>query len=226
MSAILPHEIKEIPQPFVVVCEGYGDIRFIDALLDLKNITNCSVGCPSTRGGFGTGKEAIPSYLKGIQTAILRKKANLQGILVIADADENPAASFTLMAQALESANFPKPTDPFSIDGNPLRVGVFLMPGTGRDGCLEHILWDAAVEKTPVIEQCVTDFSACTGGHIVAASRNQRAKMQMSAIVDAFCKDNPWASPGLMWSDVGNPVPIDSACFNELTAFLTQFTTP
>ncbi len=55
MSAILPHEIKEIPQPFVVVCEGYGDIRFIDALLDLKNITNCSVGCPSTRGGFGTG---------------------------------------------------------------------------------------------------------------------------------------------------------------------------
>jgi len=149
MSAILPHEIKEIPQPFVVVCEGYGDIRFIDALLQFKNIANCSVGCPSERGGFGTGKEAIPPYLKGIQTAILRKKANLQGILVIADADENPADSFNLMVQALQSASFPPPAAPFSIEGNPIRVGIFLMPGAGRNGCLEHILWDAAVKKTP-----------------------------------------------------------------------------
>lgn len=226
MSAILPPEIKELPRPFVVVCEGYGDIRFIDALLEFKKITNCSVGCPSNRGGFGTGKEAIPPYLKGIQTAILRKKANLKGILVIADADENPTASFNLMVHALQTANFPAPAAPFSIEGNPLRAGVFLMPGAGRNGCLEHILWDAAVGKTPGIEQCLTDFSACTGGHIMAASGNHQAKMKMSALVAAFCKDNPWASPGLMWSDAGNPVPIDSVCFNGLAAFLTQFTTP
>ena len=118
MSSILPHEIKVIPQPYVVVCEGYGDIRFIDALLSFKNITNCSVGCPSERGGFGTGKNAIPPYLKGIQTAILRKKTNLQGILVIADADQDPTASFNLMVQALQSAKFLVPAAPFSIEGN------------------------------------------------------------------------------------------------------------
>jgi hypothetical protein len=226
MSGILLHEIKEIPEPFVVVCEGYGDLRFIYALIQFKNITNCSLGCPSQKGGFGTGKAAIPSYLKGIQTTILRKKANLQGVVVIADADDDRAASFDLMVEALQSAKFPVPAAPFSIEGNPLRVGIFLLPGPGKNGCLEHILWDAVVRKTPTVEQCVADFSTCTGGHITAASENQRAKMRMSALVAAFCKDNPWASPGLMWSDGGNPVPINSVCFNELAAFLTQFTTP
>ena len=225
MSAILPHEIRDIPQPFVVVCEGYGDVRFIDALLNFKNITNCCVGCPSERGGFGTGRDAIPPYLKGIQTAIPRKKTNLQGILVIADADQDPTSRFNLLVQALQSAKFPVPAAPFSIEGNPVKVGVFLMPGRGRNGCLEHILWDAAVRKTSAVEECVTEFSTCTGGHIMGAPDNQRAKMKMSALVAAFCKDNPWASPGLMWSDAGNPVPIDSPCFDELAAFLVKFST-
>jgi hypothetical protein len=223
MSSILPHEINSIPQPFLVVCEGYGDVRFIDALLEFKKIRNCNVGCPSQKGGFGTGKDAIPSYLKAIQTAVLSKKALLQGILVIADADEDAADSFNLMVTALTSAKFSAPSAPFSIEGSPLRVSIFLMPGQGRNGCLEHILWDAAVGKTPTVEQCVKDFSVCTGGHIMAASSNFQAKMKMSAVVAAFCKDNPWASAGLMWSDAGNPVPIESTRFDEISTFLATF---
>jgi hypothetical protein len=57
----------------------------------------------------------------------------------------------------------------------------------------------------------------------MAASPNAQAKMKMSAIVAAYCKDNPWASAALMWSDVGNPVPIDSTCFDQLSGFLAAF---
>jgi hypothetical protein len=34
---------------------------------------------------------------------------------------------------------------------------------------------------------------------------------------------NPSASPGLMWSDAGNPVPIESARFDEISTFLAAF---
>jgi hypothetical protein len=223
MSLILPHEIKEIPRPFLVVCEGYGDVCFIDALLKFKKIANCNVGCPSEKGGTGTGKEAIPQYLKAIQTAVQLKKATLRGILVVVDANGNPAVSFDQMTAALRDANFPAPGKPFSLEGNPFRVGIFLMPGQGKTGCLEHILWDAAIGKNQAIQRCVEDFSKCTGGHIMAAPSNKQAKMKMSAIVAAYCKDNPWASAAMVWSDAGNPVPIDSASFNDIAHLLETF---
>jgi|ERR1039457_5311162 hypothetical protein len=222
--SILPRKVNGIPQPFLVVCEGYGDVCFIDALLGFRHITNCDVGCPSLEGGTGTGRDAIPAYLKSVQTAIQLGKANLHGLLVIADANGDATVSFNFMSAALHDATFPVPTGPFTIEGNPFRVGIFLIPGNGKTGCLEHILWDAAVQRTPELAECVDDFSLCTGGHIGAAPSNKQAKMRMSAIVAAHCMDNPWASPALMWSDAGNPVPIDSSCFIELGDFLATFT--
>ena len=73
--------------------------------------------------------------------------------------------------------------------------------GEGRNGTLEHILWEAALKLNPTIEACVDAFSLCMGGKMDTASENQRAKMKMSAIVAASCKDNPWASAAMIWSD-------------------------
>jgi hypothetical protein len=207
-----------------VVCEGYGDVCFVNNILGFRHIANCDIGCPSVAGGTGTGRDAIPAYLKSVQTAVQLGKANLQGLLVVADADGDATVSFNLMATALQDANFPAPTTPFSVQGTPFRVGIFLIPGTGKTGCLEHILWDATIQGTPALAKCVDDFSVCTGGRIAAAPSNNKAKMRMSAVVAAHCTDNPWASPALMWSDAGNPVPINSSRFTEIGDFLTLFT--
>jgi hypothetical protein len=215
----------EIPTPFVAVCEGYGDARFIDAILEFKGITKCSVGCPSAKGGSGTGRTAIPKYLKGLKTLVQKNHTILRGILVVVDADTDANGSFNFALEALQSAEFPAPSKAFSVEGDPLRVAVFLIPGEGRTGTLEHILWDAAIKRDVALEKCVEDFSACTGGHIIAASDNQQAKMRVSAIVAAHCEDNPWASPGLLWSDKGNPIPISSECFKHISDFLVAFTT-
>jgi len=224
MSYILPHSIDKIPHPFIAVCAGMGDARFISSLLNLRKITNCSVGCPSDKGGHGMGKEAILSYLRAVQAAMKTGKAALRGLVVVADADVNPDQRFTEIADAIRDAGFPVPTKAFSIEGDPLRVGVYIIPGVGRTGTLEHLLWDAALKHNPAIENCVDNFSMCMGGKIAAASENKQAKMKMSAIVAASCQDNPWASPALIWSDKGNPVPIDSECFSHCSDFLVQFT--
>jgi len=221
--SILDHKVNRIPYPFLIVCEGYGDARFIDALLGAANIVNCSVGCPSTTGGTGSGKDGIAKYLKAIQAVVQSGKAELQGLLVIADADGNAATSFNTMVAAMQAAAFNAPAAPFTLSGAPLRTGLFLIPGQGLTGCLDHILWDAAIQQNPALTQCVTDFFNCTGNRIAAAIPNNQAKMRMSAIAAAHCVDNPWTSAALMWSDAGNPIPANSPRFNDLVQFLQQF---
>jgi hypothetical protein len=62
------------------------------------------------------------------------------------------------------------------------------------------------------------------GDVLASSNQNQQAKMKMSALVAVSCKDNPWGSAAMIWSDDGNPVPIDSSCFSHIADFLKAFT--
>jgi len=118
---------------------------------------------------------------------------------------------------------FPTPKDPFRIEETDLRVAVYLMPGEGKTGTLEHLLLDAVFAKTENLLDCLDKFSTCTGA-LRSAKPNQLAKMRMSVLAAAFCEDNPWCSANTMWSDDNNPVPINSTCFDDIGNFLTKFT--
>jgi hypothetical protein len=223
MSILLDAEIKKISTPLLVACEGMGDARFICELIKHRGIENCSVGCPSEKGGHGNGVEAIPKYLKSVRARIQAGLASLTGVLVVADSDLCHDDCFKLICKGLESAQFPKPKIPFSIEGEPIKTGVFIIPGKGKTGTLEHLLWDAVIEKNPSLEQCVQTFCQCAGDHISSATENQKAKMRMSSLVAACCKKNPWASANLVWKDAGNPIPIGSSRFKEISDFLISF---
>jgi hypothetical protein len=225
MSFLIPKPIKDIPHPYVIVCEGMGDAGFVEALLRHKKVENCCVGCPSDETAGGSGFEAIPAYLKGIAMTARRAGKSLEGLAVIADANGDPDGRFAAVAAAMRLASFPEPAQPFVVDDGPPRNAVFLIPGAGENGTLENLLLKAAFRKTPVLERCIEEFSTCTG-MIATATDNQKAKMKMSAIAAAFCKDNPWTSIRLLWKDKGNPVPIDSDCFDELSRFIDNFSTP
>jgi len=219
---IQPPTLDFLPHPYFVATEGMGDARFVEELLQFGKITNCSVGCPSKQTG-GSGKEAFLKYFSAIQTARTRAKSvPLRGLLVIADADDNADGAFKAVVDAMTGATFPVPQHPFSIEGVSFRVAIYLLPGSGRTGCLEHILLEAAITRTPHLAKCLDDFSTCSGA-LKSVRPNKHAKMRMSALAAAFCEDNPWASAHTMWSDNGNPVPISSGCFKDLGQFLAAF---
>jgi hypothetical protein len=224
MSILLDHRVDVIPHPFLIVCEGFSDAKFIVNLLRREAITNCNVGCPSRAGGHGDGKTAIPSYLQAVNTSIILGKANLRGLLVVADTDGNEEEIFADMAKALEDAGFHRPVKCFQMGGDAIRTAIFLIPGEGRTGTLENILWDAAVQKNPLVEECVEAFAKCIGDPLSSCTENQKAKIKMSALVAASCRDNPWASAAMIWHSDGNPVPIESSCFSHVTNFLVDFT--
>ncbi len=225
MTFIEPPRLELLPHPFFIVTEGMGDARLIDEILQFRGITNCSVGCPSRESSKNkTGKDAFPDYLASIQTARTRvNSVTLRGILVIGDADTDADVAFGAIRDALNDAIFPTPDRSFSIQEiATFRVAVYLLPGQGRTGTLEHLLLEAALLKKPELEKCLDDFSDCTGA-LRSAKQNKQAKMRMSVLAGAFCEDNPWCSAHTMWSDVKNPVPIDTTCFDHLSAFITDF---
>lgn len=116
-----------------MVCEGFSDAKLITELIKRAGITNCNVGCPSTSGGHGEGKDAIPSYLQPIQTLVALGKAKLQGILVVADADGDGRKIFSATAKALEDAGFHRPSRCFKIEGTPVCSAVFFWRGEKWD---------------------------------------------------------------------------------------------
>lgn len=147
----------------------------------------------------------------------------MQGILVIADADSAADSAFEAIRAALIDAEFPAPNQAFEIqEVAKFRVATYLLPGEGRTGTLEHLLIEAALLKKPNLEKCLDDFANCTGA-LRSPKPNKQAKMRMSVIAGAFCEENPWCSAHTMWSDSNNPVPVDSTCFDHLSAFITRF---
>jgi hypothetical protein len=221
-----PSTLPVLPHPFFIATEGMGDARFVDELLQFRTITTCSVGCPSTVSAGGTGKNAFTKYFLAIQTARARAQSvPLRGLLVIADANGDANRSFNAIAKALEDAQFPKPPRAFEIaQVNGFKVAVYLVPGEGETGTLEHLLLRSVFAKSPDLENCLDAFSSCTGG-LKSSKPNAQAKMRMSALAATFCAENPWCSAAAMWSDRGNPVPINSDSFRHLGDFLAALVT-
>jgi hypothetical protein len=141
----------------------------------------------------------------------------------VADADGNATDSFDLVRVALDTATFPAPSRAFSIeDVGGLRVAVYLVPGDGETGTLEHLFLKAVFDQTPQLATCLDEFSTCTKG-LQSPKPNNLAKMRMSALAAAFCQDNPWCNVNAMLGDPNNPVPIASKHFGHLTDFLIKF---
>jgi len=142
MRFILDRKFKGgINHRFVVACEGYSDVGFISALLEHHNITNCCVGCPSREGTGGEGKDKLPEYLVGLKAALINYGTTIDGLLVVVDADTDQAGAFQAATRAMGEGIFPAPAAPFSIETiGGMRTAVYIIPGPGLDGTLEHLL--------------------------------------------------------------------------------------
>jgi hypothetical protein len=206
-------------QPFVVVCEGHSDVRFVAALLKHRGIGNCNVGCPTSTTAEGDGRSNIPTYIK----AIANNKKGLRGIFVVIDADRDPKEAFDFSARALSGPGFPVPDEPFQVhESGGMRTAVFLVPGKDKTGTMEHLFLEAALQKNRDAERCLFEFAKCTK----ASERwedNPRAKMQIGALVAAFCHDDPLCSLSWIWNKKFNPIPIESECFKPLADLISTF---
>ena len=210
-------ELFEPESPYVVVCEGFQDVGLVCALLKHLNIVNCDVTYPKRSEG-GNGKEAIHKAI-----SLLSGRPEVEGVLVIADSDGNQAKAFAEVRVGL--AKFPIPPKAFSVvKQRSLRTGVFLLPGEGRTGALEHLLLEVVRGDRPDLIAHVETYRNNTLG-TEQWSENKNAKMKMQCIVAATCKRNPYCSLSWIWDEKYDAVPVrpDSPALQELSDFLVAF---
>ncbi|MGO9087095.1 MAG: DUF3226 domain-containing protein [Terriglobales bacterium] len=206
--------------PYVIVCEGLADAGFVSALLVHRKISGYEVGCPSQKIRGGQGKDKIVKYLE----ALAADPKGLQGVLVVVDTDSSASRIFKQMVRAFESVDplLPIPKKPFTVEGTSPRSAIFLMPGKGKKGTLEHLLLEAVFKKSPKLKKCLNSFEQCTG-KLKSWPQNKKAKARTTMLTAAHCKGNPASSLAWIWAEKGNPVPIGSSCFDSLSTFLSEF---
>lgn len=202
----------EPESPFVIVCEGFHEGSLVCELLKHLKITNCDVTFPKKNGRSGIAE--VVGLLAGRAWDL-----HLKRVFIVADAETNAGTSFTDMCKAFVFP-FRAPKTPFTVrQDKHFRTGIFILPGAGKNGALEHLLLDAAKEKTPEHLKCIETFEECvgtTGGW----SENKKAKLRLACYVATHCQNDPCCGTGFIWRSDNVMLDIASGVFKELGDFL------
>jgi hypothetical protein len=219
-----PGKTISISNPVHVVCEGNSDKGFLEHLIQDRGLRGFDIGCPTPETVGAHGLSGFRKYFLALETSTDRPK--LKGLLVVADADENADRRFQEVrgAVAVMGCDLNEPFVSQRFDSKNVTVEVFLMPGRGRTGTLEHLLLDAIFEGNRELEPCVNSFRECLRGP-GGWSENKQAKMRLHALIAGCCEEEPSTNLATVWNKRGNPIPLNSSKFDELAETLRHFAT-
>jgi hypothetical protein len=206
-------------RPFVLLCEGLGDH------FEARNIgSDFSVRVPFIAGQYAGGRSQFGRYLSSISVDEAFVE-NVKVVLIVSDNDTDPAVSFAEVQEEIRSSKtFPAPTAELAIarskDGP--AVVVLMLPMGDGPGNLESLCYEAAMTKWPLLIPHLDEF---VGNCPPAAwSLGKQAKMRMQTILASTNDQQPDTGFAGHWNQPAQfRVPLDHACFDELTEFLRNF---
>ena len=143
---------KEINKPYLLLVEGKTDKHFVEALIRKLPVDNVQVLLTEGRD----------NYSRILQTFVLTSgfKSMVRRLGLIRDNDDDPDAAFKSIKSALAKSGLPCPKHPEEFtSGKPPIVGVFLIPGRGKEGCLEDLC--LATRPDHPTMACVDEFMVC-----------------------------------------------------------------
>ena len=210
-----------LDRPFLIVGEGKDEVECFESLLKHLGISEVQ----SEQYG---GKQRLADYLRDLPGRANFRR--LRGLCITRDVDHAGEDFYQAVADILRSINtglqaWPCPTidNVETIVQGPkrLRVGVYLMPGQGRDGALEDLFLEA-LDADPATE-CIRDFFGCldASGIVRPSSKTMLSKAKIHAWL-ASREVADLARLGLASKDTFNYVPWEHAAFDPLKIFLRE----
>lgn len=164
-----------------VICEGVNDAEVIRRLAERENIGG--VDLLHMRGDAGRLAETLSVV------ASRRDFNSLPALAVVLDAGRKPSDALSAASAKLrnvvslgKSPLAPDKVRKINRNGRPFRVGVFIMPGGGRNGALEELVLPAARSD---LMDCVRAFRKCAraaGNSAVEKESKKTAQALLSAL--------------------------------------------
>jgi len=213
-------------RPYVLLCEGVGDLRFYKRLFEAKGIgADFTVRVPVINGKYAGGRPQFGRYLSSISVdqAFID---NVKAILIVSDNDTDPAVSFAeVQKQIRQAKTFAVPTTERTVarTNDPPAVVILMLP-IGAAGNLETLCLTAAYSKWPALKPHLDTLVTNTppNGWTVG----KQGKMRMQTMLAATNHKQPDTGFAGHWDQPDEfRVPLDHACFDSLVTFLTDFPT-
>ena len=159
---------QEIAKPVQLLVEGENPRGFFEALLLHLGLAE-AVQVQNFGGVDG---------LRGFTKALARTPgiATIEAIGCIRDAEAAAPAAPQSVRHAFRAAGWPEPEEAGLVAGRQPRVGLFLLPGSGRPGMLETLCWEAVSEDPAA--PCVGSFMECLGERRIEVRNPDKAKVQ------------------------------------------------
>ena len=163
-------------------------------------------------------KDNLQTYLELLtQKAVFKERVKRVGI--IRDAEVSTAtAAFQSVQAALRDAQLPVPAAMNALEGNPLAVGVFILPDCQTAGMLESLCLSAVAEiekaQPEAVLPCVDEFFACLN------KRGRKASNPTKAQFAGYALAYDVIDPQLGRAAQKGAIPWGVKAFDPLKAFL------
>jgi hypothetical protein len=197
--------LTEIEKPYVLVVEHENDWHFFDQFLKQLDIQEYQVF-------HGEGKDSLSKVIDVLSAQPGFR--NLKAFGLIRDADNLPDAAFQSLRDAFKSVSLPEPRSSGEIAGTIIKSGIFILPGSGQEGCLQDLII-RSIKDQPAFE-CVDSFLECLERKNCAPQAISKAKVQ--AYLAGF--DEPDAR--LKIALLRRILPFEHSAFDELKNFFNS----
>ncbi len=205
--------------PRLLICEGIEDQFFFDNIIMIRNLPRFHIHVSRGRSRFA---EAIKAY-RISRTKIYR---SLSDIVIVADNDENPDASFRNVCDQIEKVFGPgtAPERPQQKTMTKPAVTVLMIPWTDKRGHLEKLCVSAAKAADKKIAEHVDYFMAL----IVSEKWNnesRQGKAWLRTNLAARCAADPFVPLGHIFSkdEYRTLIPLEDNSFKDIHNFLAEF---
>ncbi len=208
-----------LDQPCLIIGEGKDELECFESLVNFLGLTGIQVD------EYG-GKQELPNYLRDLPAR--KGFRNLRALCVTRDVDHDGEDFYCSVQSILASISgaiatwgIPPVHDFESIieDKDGRRVGVFLMPGQGRDGALEDLCIEALSDDPA--RPCIDSFLECLQG--CGTPQPKLKTMQSKARIHAWLASRETADLarlGLASKSKFNYIPWQHPAFDPLKNFL------
>lgn len=220
-----------ITKPRVIVCEGEGDKAFFSHLIQERRLPEFDIFHPAEEEGVAGGVTGYKDFLVALSVPLILRGTS--GVLIVADNDIDPNASFGFVQQQIRDAAAIVETDSgvtYGVPVAPMQVAngqglppivVMMFPWTGHPGNLETICLDAVYAARPDLRECIDSYCVCS--HTNGWDISKQSKMRLECLIATLCRSKPSTALRYAWSRPESIIPLEQASFNQVADVLRGF---
>jgi hypothetical protein len=201
-----------------LIVESWHDGAFIDAVARHYGAPRFDYTAPIGDDGRPLGKSGFKRHLVGMLFWTNQQK--VRNIIVSGDNDDDHASALTEVRRAIQDARgYPTPdVQPCKIaTKGDIRIGILMLPESGKNGCLETRLLASTV-KNQTAMACVDTWATCCG--FPKHRRNDYDKFQLRSLLAATIHSDPNLTLSAIWQKAENPINAGDPEFAWIADFL------